>query len=104
LRARAPARRTLAVFGMLSDKDARAVADQLDPLIDHWLLCGIEEPRGLVVAELRARLGTLRGEVQECATVADACQRAVLLAQPGDRVLVCGSFHVVGPALDWLGL
>jgi dihydrofolate synthase / folylpolyglutamate synthase len=26
------------------------------------------------------------------------------LARPGDRVVVCGSFHAVGPALEWLGV
>jgi folylpolyglutamate synthase/dihydropteroate synthase len=26
------------------------------------------------------------------------------MARPGDRVVVFGSFHTVGPALEWLGL
>jgi dihydrofolate synthase/folylpolyglutamate synthase len=36
--------------------------------------------------------------------VAAACDRAAAAARPGDRVVVFGSFHAVGPALEHLGL
>jgi len=94
-----------AVFGMLADKDAAAIASALDPLIDHWLLAGIDdEPRGLDARALQARLPQLSGTVQLEDNVAAACVRARARSVPGDRVIVFGSFHVVGPALVWLGL
>ena len=31
-------------------------------------------------------------------------REARALATPADRVVVLGSFHTVGPALEWLGL
>jgi dihydrofolate synthase/folylpolyglutamate synthase len=97
--------RTLALAGMLSDKDAAAIAARLDPLIDHWLLTGIaDDPRGLSAAELRARLPALRAGIELTDGVPQGCMRARALAQPGDRIVVLGSFHVVGPALAWLGL
>jgi dihydrofolate synthase/folylpolyglutamate synthase len=97
--------RTIAVAGMLSDKDVAAVASALDGVVDHWLLAGIsDEPRGLSAAALQARLPPLRGTVAPAGSVDAACGRARALAQPGDRVIVLGSFHVVGPALVWLGL
>ena len=96
---------SFAVAGMLADKDAAAIAGVLDPLIDHWLLAGIDdEPRGLDAAALQARLPPLRGPIERSTTVAAACARARALARPRDRVIVFGSFHVVGPALVWLGL
>jgi dihydrofolate synthase/folylpolyglutamate synthase len=105
LAARPCAGSTFAVAGMLADKDAAAVVRALDAQVDHWLLAGIEsEPRGLTAATLQARLPLLRGAVELSATVAAACTRAQALAQPRDRVVVFGSFHVVGPALRWLGL
>ncbi len=104
LQRRRPAGRTLAILGMLGDKDAAAVAAELDRWVDQWLLCSIDEPRGLQAQQLRTRLGPLRGECTLHASVAAACERAGALASPGDRVLVCGSFHTVGPALQWLGL
>jgi dihydrofolate synthase/folylpolyglutamate synthase len=105
LRARPEAGRTLGVVGMLGDKDVRAVAAILDPLIDQWIFCSItDEPRGLAAVALRARAGTLRGAGELAPTIAAGCERARALARPGDRVVVFGSFHAVGPALEWLRL
>jgi dihydrofolate synthase/folylpolyglutamate synthase len=100
LRARAVVGRTLAVFGMLEDKDVAAVARQLAPLVDHWLLCTLEGPRALSGEQLGRRFGVGRVSVELAGDVATATARAQQLAQPGDRVLVCGSFHTVGPALQ----
>ena len=105
LAARPSAGRSFAVAVMLADKDAAAVVGTLDPLIDHWLLAGIDdEPRGLDARALQARLPPLRGAVELASNVTAACAAARALARAGDRVIVFGSFHVVGPALVWLGL
>lgn len=105
LQVRACRGRSLAVLGMLGDKDVAAVGSALDAQIDHWLLAGLEaEPRGLSAATLRDRLPMLRGTVELCGAVERACARARELAAADDRIVVFGSFHVVGPALVWLGL
>ena len=97
--------RTIAVAGMLADKDVPAIARALDAQIDHWVLAGIDnEPRGLDAAALQARLPPLRGAQELSVNVVAGCQRARAISSPGDRVIVFGSFHVVGPALVWLGL
>jgi dihydrofolate synthase/folylpolyglutamate synthase len=97
--------RTIAVAGMLSDKDAAAVGAVLDPIMDVWLLSSIDdESRGLVAERLRERMPTLRGAVELVDDVTTGCERARRLARAGDRVVVLGSFHMVGPALVWLGL
>ena len=79
-------------------------SEQLDAQIDHWILCGIQEPRGLSAPELRARFGTLRGTAEEAPSIAAGCARARALGQAGERVVVFGSFHAVGPALEALEL
>jgi len=105
LAARPTRGRTLAVAGMLSDKDAPAITRALDTHIDRWILAGIsDEPRGLSAEALAARLPALRGAMEHEPTVSAACERARREAQPGDRIVVFGSFLVVGPALEWLGL
>jgi dihydrofolate synthase/folylpolyglutamate synthase len=96
--------RTFVIFGMLADKDVAAVAAQLAPLADHWLLCTLDGPRALRAEELRARIGATRGSSELCADVPEATARAASQSRPGDRVLVCGSFHTVGPALQARGL
>jgi dihydrofolate synthase / folylpolyglutamate synthase len=97
--------RTYALAGMLTDKDAGAIAAVLDPLIDGWLLTGIgDDPRGSSAQALRDRMPALRASVELVDDVSHGCARARALARPGDRIVVLGSFHVVGPALVWLGL
>ena len=100
LRARPIRGRTIVVFGMLADKEVAAVAAQLTALVDHWLLCTLTGSRALTGAQLRGRIGAVRVPTELAGDVASATERAARLAQPGDRVLVCGSFHTVGPALQ----
>jgi dihydrofolate synthase / folylpolyglutamate synthase len=105
LAARPAAGRTIAVVSMLADKDAAAITRTLDGAIDRWILASLEaEPRGLSAEALQVRLPPLRGPIERAGSVAEACSRARALARPGDRIVVFGSFHVVGPALEWLGL
>jgi len=97
--------KTIAVIGMLADKDVAAVATALDTCIDHWITATLPPPRGLDAAELADRIAPrVRTEIVVASSVRRACAVARAAARPGDRVVVCGSFHVVGPALEWLGL
>jgi dihydrofolate synthase / folylpolyglutamate synthase len=103
LRASPVAGRTSIVIGMLADKDATAVGAALDGCADDWIAASLPLPRGLDAQSLAERLGI--GAPVDCASsIADACARAHARARPGDRIVVCGSFHAVGPALEWLGL
>jgi dihydrofolate synthase/folylpolyglutamate synthase len=97
--------RTVGVCGMLADKDVEAVAQVMSPRIDAWIAVGIDAPRGLDAAALAARLGSAVGiEASRAQDVAAGLEKARSLARDGDRVVVFGSFHTVGPALEWLGL
>jgi dihydrofolate synthase/folylpolyglutamate synthase len=104
LAARPCAGRTLAVAGILADKDARAIGAALEAEIDGWVLCSLPGSRGQSAQALAAQLGALRAPVAIAEDVARACRAAREQAQAGDRIVVFGSFHTVGPALDWLGL
>jgi dihydrofolate synthase/folylpolyglutamate synthase len=101
-----PARPTTIVAGLLRDKDLDGVIGALDPLASRWIACGAgEAERERSSADLAAALRHLTGRpVLDGGTVAQAMALAREEASPHGRVLVCGSFHVVGPALDWLGL
>lgn len=95
--------RTFAVAGILGDKDAGAIARLVGPVVDHWILCGVPGPRGTSAEELAKRMALPDSRVTLAATVEAGCEVARTTAKPGDRVLVFGSFHTVGPALQWLG-
>jgi dihydrofolate synthase / folylpolyglutamate synthase len=105
LRAAPVAGRTLVVIGMLGDKDAAAVASALDPCVDEWIAVSLPPPRGLPASALAERFAPrIRAPLRQAGSVFAACEAARAAARPGDRVVVCGSFHTVGPALDWLGV
>ena len=94
--------RTLAVTGILGDKDIDAVGAGMAGG-DEWILCGIRAPRGLSATALAQRSTVWSG-----ATLAEdlraGMHAAASLALPGDRIVVCGSFLTVAPALELLGL
>ena len=96
--------RTFAVVGILGDKDAGAIARLVGPLVDHWILCAIPGPRGTSAEDLAKRMSLPDSRTTLAASVEAGCEVARATAKPGDRVLVFGSFHTVGPALQWLGL
>ncbi|MGH8427961.1 MAG: bifunctional folylpolyglutamate synthase/dihydrofolate synthase [Gammaproteobacteria bacterium] len=93
-------RRTLAVFGMLRDKDAAAVGSLLAPHVSRWFIGTLEGRRGQSAAELATRMGTAIADPVLCENIKVAVTAALKEARPGDRIVVFGSFHTVGEALD----
>ena len=96
--------RTFAVVGILGDKDAGAIARLVGPVVDHWILCALPGPRGTTDADLASRMSLPESGVTLADSVEEGCAVARATAKPGDRVLVFGSFHTVGPAMQWLGI
>jgi dihydrofolate synthase/folylpolyglutamate synthase len=96
--------RTLGVVGILGDKDAPAIARALASRFDRWFLCTLDGPRGISAAELARRLEPVVRDPTLADSVRAGCEAARAAARPGDRVVVCGSVHTVGPALEWLGV
>jgi len=97
--------RTFAVASVLRDKDVAGIGRALAAQIDCWILCSLAGVRGSTAADLASRLAPASpARVELAASVQDGCVLARTQARPGDRVLVFGSFAVVGSALEWLGL
>jgi len=105
LRMRAAPGRTLAVCGILADKDVGGIVRAMRPVVDQWIAVGLEGPRSLDAGSLAGRIeATGTGDVRRADDVAAGCRLAGDLARPGDRVVVFGSFLTVGAALSALGL
>jgi dihydrofolate synthase/folylpolyglutamate synthase len=100
----APGARTLAVFGMLRDKDARAVVQALEKQIDGWYLASTAGERGQDAGALAhgafAAPPPARCHLHDA--VAQALDAAMGDATPDDRIIVFGSFVIVADALRWL--
>lgn len=98
------ARRTLAVCGILGDKDIAAITGELAGEIDAWILVTLAGARVVTTVALAERLPTGAHVEAHAPDVESACQLALAASRPGDRVLVFGSFLTVGPALEFLGI
>jgi len=95
--------RTLGVCGVLADKDAAGVAARLRNSIDAWWLASTDGARGTSSEELAARIeAQIAAPLKLAGNIAAACAAALAAAGPLDRIVVFGSFHTVGPAMDWL--
>lgn len=94
-----PRVRTIAVCGILGDKDIAGITAVLGAEIDAWVLVALEGPRAVAPAELARRLPRDAAVLAHATDVVDGCRLARDAAQPGERILVFGSFLTVGPAL-----
>ncbi len=90
---------TIAVCGMLRDKDIGAVVGELAPRITRWHLASLPGPRGARAADIAAHL---RGDVLEYDSPAQAFAAAREAAGEGDKIVVFGSFLTVADVMAWL--
>lgn len=103
LASRPMAGRTIAVCGILGDKDIEGIATALRTSFDAWIVVGLPSARAVPADELAQRLAKMGARIAKTdATVADGCETAQTMARAGDRIVVFGSFLTVGPALEWL--
>ena len=93
--------RTIAVVGMLADKDIAGALAALRGKIDLWLLAGLDVPRGASVETLAGIVAEadLGGNIERFASPLEAFAQAVKLADDNDRILVFGSFYTVAAVL-----
>jgi dihydrofolate synthase/folylpolyglutamate synthase len=93
--------RTLAVFGMLADKDVCGVAAALRDVIAVWYGAGLAVERGATSEQIAAavRAAAPAAPLSLHATVAEAYHSAMRASRAGERVVVFGSFHTVAQAL-----
>ncbi len=94
-------RRTLAVVGMLRDKDMVEVCRALRGRIDHWYAATLDNPRGATAEAIaRAIVQSGAGGVIECfGSPGQALAAAQETAGEGDRIVVFGSFYTVAEVM-----
>ena len=96
---------TTAIIGMLDDKDVEGVVVPLGEHVDRWIAVTADSYRALPAAELARRLANACN--RPC-LVADSIEQALDSARRdagiNDRILVTGSFYLVGPVLNQLRL
>ncbi len=102
----APKTRVLAVFGLLHDKDAAAVAELMRERIQGWYLSDLKGERGRSAAALAKTLRSagVAAPIHTHPDAAEAFRSALSAAHGDDLILVFGSFIVVGDVMRHLGI
>ena len=90
---------TIAVCGMLRDKDIAGVLAGLKPRVTRWHLASLSGPRAASAAELKEQLGADASLFDSPSKAFDA---ALGRATPDDKIVVFGSFLTVGEVMGWL--
>ncbi len=96
---------TWAIIGLLDDKDVAGIAAALDGQIDHWIAVTADSARALQSDELARRVANACGRPCRIGeSLEEAMQYAQRSASENDRILLTGSFYLVGPAFSILEL
>jgi len=91
---------TIAVFGMLKDKDIAGVVRAMAPCISHWHLASLQGPRGATAAQLAKIISGQDSKTPrtEHDSVSEALAAAKKEARENDKIVVFGSFLTVADA------
>ena len=98
-----PYKKITAIFSMMQDKDVTGIVEVLDDLVDHWVVCEMNAPRSHTVQTLQKKLmdyGITNVTVESGPL--EAFSNIKNHSKKNDRILVTGSFEIVGPAKKWL--
>ena len=93
---------TIAVFGVLADKDVRGVIDAVKSRIDRWFVATLPGPRGAAADAIRAELlhaGIAPSAIRAFGDIDSAFVAARGEVVEADRIIVFGSFLTVAAAL-----
>lgn len=95
--------KTIAIIAMLEDKDVDGVIAPLADVVDRWIAVTAASPRAIPAADLARHIAN---RSDRACLVAESIEQAIGFARDvataDDRILVTGSFYIVGPALDFL--
>jgi dihydrofolate synthase/folylpolyglutamate synthase len=95
--------RTIAIVGLLNDKDLTGVIDPLSEQVDQWIALTAASDRAIPADELARQIANFTGRACLVAeSTAAAIEFARRTASENDRILTTGSFFTVGPVLDQL--
>ena len=100
-----PAIETTIVTTLLADKAVTPFVAALAPLATRWIVAGIDDPRASSSERICTGMAAAGIDAPEYAVTPEAAfALAERLTPPNGRIVVCGSFRIVAPALQWLGL
>lgn len=98
-----PSSKVHGIVAMMSDKDRAQSLANLKGRIHHWYLADLTYiPRAATVEQMRQSLVDLDVVAGFSGSVAECLQAALDNSNPGDRILIFGSFYTVAAGLQAL--
>jgi len=96
--------KTICVFAVMADKAIAEMSAILQGCFESWLLATLHDnPRAARAVDVAAQLRSQQlVNIEISGSVASSVQRAMSLLQPGDRLVVFGSFFTVAEGMDVL--
>lgn len=92
--------RVYAVFSGLKDKDLCGLIQPMHPWVDKWYSAVLDNPRAATESMIRDAFAQTNGLTPSIyGSIVEAYQAARDCAEPGDILVVYGSFYVVSPII-----
>ncbi|MDA7841480.1 bifunctional tetrahydrofolate synthase/dihydrofolate synthase [Gammaproteobacteria bacterium] len=97
---------TIAVIGVLKDKDVYSLIKPMINNIDKWYCGTINSDRGMNSDEIKTRMSSTVSQknIETFNSIDKACSQAMASLGKNDRLIVYGSFYTVSEFLDYYEL
>ena len=94
--------KTIAIVGILKDKDVYSLIKPMIDIVDEWYCVTIDSSRGMNAREIKARMSTLvsKDKIHAFDTMKSASLNVMSLLQNDSRLIVYGSFYTVSEYLS----
>ncbi|MBT6754676.1 MAG: bifunctional folylpolyglutamate synthase/dihydrofolate synthase, partial [Gammaproteobacteria bacterium] len=97
---------TIAVIGVLKDKDVYSLIKPMISNVDKWYCGTINSDRGMNSEEIKIRMSSAINQknIKTFDSIDEACSQAMASLGENDRLVVYGSFYTVSEFLDYYEL
>jgi len=99
---KSPATSTVAIVGILKDKDVYSLIKPMIDIVDKWYCVTIDSARGMNAQEIKTRISSLvsKKKIYAYDSMQDATSRVIPELTKDSRLIVYGSFYTVSEYLS----
>jgi dihydrofolate synthase/folylpolyglutamate synthase len=99
---KSPATSTIAIVGILKDKDVYSLIKPMIDIVDKWYCVTINSVRGMNAQEIKTRMSTLvsKEKIYAYDSMQDATSKVISQLNKDSRLIVYGSFYTVSEYLS----
>ena len=98
-----PNQNTIAIIGILKDKDGYSLIQPMINIVNTWYCVTIDNSRGMNAKEIKTRMSTLvsKDKIFTFDNIADASSMAMSNLDIDHRLIIYGSFYMVSDYLAY---